>query len=286
MSGFSSEWLRLREPIDAAARDASVAASLRRVTGAPLSIVDLGAGTGANLRYLAPLLGGAQQWLLVDHDQTLLAALPRALQSWAQANAAVFTSGGDEWTIAADRFDCRVRVRQVDLAAQLHAVPIAPGALVTSSALLDLVSEVWLRALAARCSIAKAQALFALTYDGRMQAAPADPDDALVRELCNAHQRTDKGFGPALGPAAAAAAAQAFAHHGYDVATCASDWEVPARERALQTALLGGWLDAALAIAPQHAARLQAWLRRRLEHIEHGRSTIRVGHVDLVARPA
>jgi spermidine synthase len=39
-----------------------------------LRVVDLGAGTGANLRRLAPLLGSGQRWTLVELDPALVAA--------------------------------------------------------------------------------------------------------------------------------------------------------------------------------------------------------------------
>ena len=66
MSGFAAAWLRLREPADAAARDAELVAGF----AAPSErfVIDLGAGAGANLRYAAPRLGGVQHWTLVDHD--------------------------------------------------------------------------------------------------------------------------------------------------------------------------------------------------------------------------
>ena len=83
--------------------------------------------------------------------------------------------------------------------------------LVTASALLDLVSESWLRLLAARCREAGATALFTLTYDGRSSCDPVEPEDELVRELMNLHQKTDKGLGgPADGPDAWAVAERAF----------------------------------------------------------------------------
>src|SRR5260221_693568 len=90
-------------------------------------------------------------------------------------------------------------------------------ALVTASALLDLVSEEWMGPLAARCAAAGASVLFALTYDGRIVCTPEDPEDAAIVALVNEHQRTDKGFGPALGPAATDAAERVFAQAGYRV---------------------------------------------------------------------
>ena len=77
MSAFSPEWLALREGADARARDASLAGTLlaTRPPGQPLRVVDLGSGSGANLRYLAPRLGHGQHWLLIDYDSAKAAML-------------------------------------------------------------------------------------------------------------------------------------------------------------------------------------------------------------------
>ena len=70
----SPEWLDLREPADAAARSAELAGRLARqlpATG-PLVIHDLGGGSGAMGRWLAPRLPGPQHWVLHDRDADLL----------------------------------------------------------------------------------------------------------------------------------------------------------------------------------------------------------------------
>jgi hypothetical protein len=46
----------------------------------------------------------------------------------------------------------------------------------------------------------------ALNHDGRIDLSPVDPLDAATVSAVNVHQRIDKGFGPALGPSAAASA--------------------------------------------------------------------------------
>ena len=70
----SSDWLALREPADAAARARDLAERLRRelpAAGRGL-IHDLGCGSGAMGRWLAPLLPGPQHWVLHDRDADLL----------------------------------------------------------------------------------------------------------------------------------------------------------------------------------------------------------------------
>jgi hypothetical protein len=313
VSGFSAEWLAQREPHDAAARAVGLVERLRgdgtsaarpngsaaaRARGAradhgPRTIVDLGAGSGANLRWLAPLLGGEQVWNLVDHDEALLAAAARALGDWAVSRGAELRVDGEprdisraELVVRGADFSCRVRRARLDLAAELARIELRSRALVTSSALLDLVSARWLEALAHRCRAAAADVYFALTYDGRAVCTPAEPEDAEVLDLFNRHQRGDKGFGPALGPTAAQRALEIFASLGYGVTTHASDWRIPARAAPFQRALLAGWLDAAVEIAPQRAEALRAWHARRLAHVDALRSELVVGHVDLVALSA
>jgi hypothetical protein len=156
--------------------------------------------------------------------------------------------------------------------------------LVTASALLDLASESWLRLLAVRCRAAGAAALFTLTYDGRSACDPVEPEDDMVRELMNQHQKTDKGLGgPAAGPDAWAVAERAFREAGYRVEGAPSDWSLEPSEQSFQRELIEGWARAAREIAPRHADTIADWLRRRLTHVGAAHSRIVVGHHDMAA---
>jgi hypothetical protein len=289
MSGFSAQWLALREPFDAAARAHELVDSLRRRlsphTGAPLEVVDLGAGAGSNLRYLAPQLAGAQNWRLVDHDAVLLDAALARTEAWAQTLPARAQRHGHALELHAERLDLRIETlnRSLAPASALRTLPIPAGALVSAAALLDLVSAEWLDALIEHVGPSAQALLFALTYDGRTTCTPPEPEDSELLELFNRHQRHDKGFGPALGPQAAAAAAEKLAAAGYRLRTATSDWRIGSAEPEMQTALLDGWLAAALEIAPARARKLRDWHARRSAHVAAGRSAIAVGHVDLVA---
>src|SRR5580700_5734267 len=85
MSGFSPKWLDLREAVDARSRSAKLAGMVARHFDGwrPVSVVDLGCGTGANLRATAASLGPEQHWTLVDHDAVLLDAARERLADWA-----------------------------------------------------------------------------------------------------------------------------------------------------------------------------------------------------------
>ena len=91
---------------------------------------------------------------------------------------------------------------------------IADADLVTASALLDLVSRAWLTDAVRACAARGAAVLFALSYDGSVRWADEDPDDVLVREALNEHQRREKGLGHALGPDASEVAEALFRAEG------------------------------------------------------------------------
>jgi hypothetical protein len=287
MSGFGADWLAMREPFDAAARSAGLVGELAThwSHAAVAEIADLATGTGANVRYLAPRIGGRQRWTVVDHDPRLLDAVAPQLAGWAEQRGYRFRARGPDMTVTGDGFEAEVRPRELDLTRDLDRVVREGVHLVTAAALLDLVSEPWLARLARDCRSASAAILFALTYDGETAWVPEDPDDARVRDVVNRHQRRDKGFGPALGPSAAGRAAALYRAAGYRVAEARSDWRIGAEAGAMQVALLEDWHAAAAEIEPERGSAFAGWAARRAAAIAHGASGLRVGHVDIAARP-
>ena len=241
---FDAGWLALREPADAAARDPGLLAAARAALGGGRAL-DLGCGTGATPRAFA----GAGRWRLLDRDPGLLAI------------AAARCPGAE--LVAADL-------------AALDGLPLADVAMVTASALLDLVSQDWVDGFTARAASAGVAVYAALSYDGSLAWDPPLPGDAVVAAAFNADQRRDKGLGPALGPAGGTALAAALAARGYRVATAPSPWRLGPGEAALQAALVEG--IAAAAAAPD------GWRQARLAASATSRLT--VGHVDVLALPS
>ncbi len=277
MSGFSPDWLALREPADHAAREPGLVAALGRSLRAPVRAVDLGCGTGSNLRALAPHLGPAQDWVLVDHDPALLAAARARLAAWAERAE----EAGDGLILDRGGARIAVRFRVLDLAAGPEAALSEAPRLVTAAALFDLVSEAWIAALARAVAAAGAVFYTALTYDGQERWTPPHPADAAIHAAFLAHQGGDKGFGPSTGPAATAALARAFRSHGYAVETANSPWRLGPDEADLLHQLAEGTARAAAEtgrVAPEEA---EAWREARQAP---GTGAV-IGHWDLLAVP-
>ena len=289
MSGFRADWLALREPADARSRAEEVLAPLAAWAAgrrSSLGVLDAGSGSGANFRWLAPRLAVDQCWRCIDNDPALLAALPAVTGEWAAArNWQCRRAGAGLEFDAGDGVRRSLQTRTLDLAATSPDSLLHDCALFTASALLDLVSATWLDPLLQHCAERRSALLLALSYDGRLRFTPQDPFDREVRALVNRHQRGDKGFGPALGPAAGAHAAARLRAHGYAVRVHRTDWRLDATARELQIALLCGWVAVAAELAAD-SDRLHAWHQRRLALVHAGESFMGVGHQDLLALPA
>jgi hypothetical protein len=272
---FRAEWLDLREPADGAARAAELLDPLLRRLGldarwdghqretAPVVVCDLGGGTGAMGRWLAPRLPGPQRWVVFDRDATLLARAATGMTTLAAADGAPVT----------------VTTRHADLAT-LSTADLAGAGLVTASALLDVLGERDVEQLATACVDAACPVLLTLTVTGQVELDPPDPLDSEIVTAFNAHQRRPTAGRPLLGPDAAGATAEAFTRRGAAVDVRPSPWLLGPDRSALLSRWLRGWVAAAY----QHRPDLPAarYLRQRLAEAADGQLRAVIGHRDLL----
>lgn len=289
MSAFAADWLRQREPFDAAARSVDLArrfgAVLAGEPGAPRRIVDLAAGSGANFMALAPVIGGHQDWLLVDNDPSLLAA--QAEEIGRRSRDAGWSCRGTDDGMLLETGSARWRVRAqcLDLAVSVENVDVGSCDGITTSAFLDLASATWLDRLCGLLVRHAVPLLATLTVDGRREWHPALPGDARVHDAFLRHQARDKGFGPALGGRAAHHLAKDLAARGYEMSTAASDWRIGVEHRAMLLRMVRDTVAAASEAEPAASALFANWSKERQAHVRAGVLTLEVGHLDLLAVP-
>ena len=260
----SPEWLLLREPADAAARSAELAERLGRhlAKAGRLVIHDLGGGSGAMGRWLAPRLPGPQHWVVHDRDADLLklavaGAGPGCRRGRGHRRGEAIRhhpagAGGSRRREPHHRLGAARpadRGRAGPDARRLHrGVPM----------------------------------LLALTVVGRVTLIPAEPLDARMGAAFNAHQRRG---GPRLGPDAVAAAVDELRGTGAEVLVRPSPWRLDAAHADLTAEWFGGWVAAACEQEPALAAEAGAYRDRRLAQAAAGELAVTVDHADLLVLP-
>jgi len=286
---FSGDWLDLREPFDAAARDPGLAELLMQHVDekARPRFLDLGAGTGSLTRWLGHFVARPHSWVLADADAGLMTRAYDTLMdaaedigwkaTWPNKKALLLHSPHGAW---------RIEGILTNLAEAPAGLPLDAVDVVTCSALCDLVSERWLERLAAALARRKLPFYAALNVSGRERFTPPLPGDALVARGFLRDQRRDKGFGGiALGPAAPAAIARAFAAQGYEVHRAPSPWIVPRQARHMAHELALGHAEAALRHERRSAAQIEDWAEMRAAQADDGLLSVRVEHQDLLCLP-
>jgi hypothetical protein len=252
----SADWLVLREPADAAARSVELVERLaRELSAGTLVIHDLGGGSGAMGRWLAPRLPGRQHWVVHDRDAALL-----------------------ELAVADPPATATVEARLSDLAA-LTPDDLAGASLITASALLDMLTADELAAMLGASAAIGCPLLLAMTVVGRVALGPADPLDARLGAAFNAHQRR----GGRLGPDAVTAALDALRPTGAEPLVAPSPWHLGPAHAALAAEWLAGWIDAACEQDPTLDAG--AYREERLAQVAAGELAVSVDHADLLVLP-
>lgn len=270
----SAPWLQLREPADSDARSLTLAShAARYVAGRataepePTVIYDLGCGTGSMVRWLAPRLPGAQHWVLLDHDEDLLATAATAYRG-----------------TAADGAPVTLEARPVDLT-ELEPAHLRGAAMVTASALVDLLTAHELDRLVSTVTAVGCPALVTVSVVGRVRLRPRDALDPVIAEGFDRHQRRAVSERTLMGPDAAGYLGAAFERAGAQVVSRRSPWQLGASHAALTAEWLCGWVEAAGEQCPELQPAAAPYRERRLAQARDGRLTVTVHHRDLWVVP-
>jgi hypothetical protein len=279
---FTPGWLAIREPLDAAARRKDLAQRFVAALPKRPRLLDLGAGTGSMFRYLAPLIGGPQSWLLVDRDRASIEDAVVRIARWAGENGWQVTLPRRAMIVHTKTGAWRVEIEYGDLIDRRTMLALDGADGVVCSALLDIVSAAWIARLAGRLH---SPFLATLTVDGRRTWMPRHRQDRLIARGFVRSQTREKGFGPALGPHAARAAAAALRGAGFAVREAAADWLVPSSAASACRSLILGEAIAATTELRRSRAAIEEWERARFDHLRTRRLAIRIGHRDILALP-
>lgn len=274
MIGADQNWLAARVPFDDAARHRSLplldraAQALRDADPAgeaPLTVVDLGAGTGKSAAWfrarMTPRLPGRSiRWFLADaHEPSL-----------GQATAHVPGAQALLTPLA-----------ELPTALERHLPdPPAPGTLLlTCSAVLDVLMRDDVAAVLTTLADHRGLGLFLLSITEDWSLEPTHPLDHEVARAFADHQTRDDKLGASGGAVMAGAAREG----GMDVVEGRSPWQLRGpRDTAFIQRFLTERVTAAVESAPEREADMVDWLGTRIDQAEHHRLRVTVDHLDVL----
>jgi SAM-dependent methyltransferase len=271
---FDSDWLELRFEADSEARKNAIDEIKEKlVIQGPVSIIDIGSGTGNNVFYLIPELvkNGIedQRWLLVDRDPKLLDV---ALERLEKLKAKL------------ENVSTQIDILVADLSDELDRIPFGDADIVALSELLDLVSRKWIEKFVKMISEFDVRyVLISLTVDGMIQWSPKHPMDKSISDLFNQDMLKDKGFGPALGMNATEVLKEYLMKSGYGIKEMDTPWILESGQKKLQGRYLEDMTSAVLTgEVMADKEEILKWKNNRKALIQSGESQLRVGHTDIV----
>ena len=288
MTSFSTDWLSLREAADHRSRNPFLQnqvlrylEEIGRLKNDPIEIIDLGSGTGSNLRALAPLIEHNQAWTLIDYDPLLLMAAREKLCTWADDvisrsdNNHVDHDANRPVTLVKNNFEIKVIFLQKDLVSDFQFLLSDSVDLITAAAFFDLVAFDWMEQF---CKVLKTPLYTVLTYNGQETWLPSDDLDSKILEAFHHHQGSDKGFGSAAGPLALKSLEQLLKKDGFQVETGSSPWILGPNDSLLIQELATSTAQAVAETAKVTQEIAQQWGKSRARSLR-----CEIGHDDLFA---
>lgn len=282
--GFDPQWLEARFVHDHGALNRELLGCL---VGLPRQseawrVLDLGSGTGANVRHGADLLQGTQHWTLVDEDAALLAEAPLRLAAWA---------GERGWKTS--RSSARLEIRRPG---GLIVVDVVPGDivdvlgdiehgsldLVTANAVFDLLPPERIEACVDALASLGLPLWATLNYEN-MTFSREMVQDRTVVEAFHEHMTRPQAHGRNAGPRAIEVMREVLRRRGYVVHVGPSDWNVANTEDVMWTKILK-FIEESVPEMLDMASQgllLEEWLYARKTSPEF--ESVRVHHEDLLA---
>ncbi len=278
MSGFSAEWLALREPADHRARNPGLLGAVARHFG---DRDDVRCGRSRLRSRVEPARHGGS----ASRAAELAAGRLRSAPPRCRPRAACRLGSRSEVlengiSLALGHRHLEITFIEADLSKGLDLLLDPAPDLITAAALFDLVSPEWITQFAASLANRRVPLYTALTYDGVENWSPPHEMDQAVFAAFHVHQATDKGFGASAGPQATELLVRAFESHGYTVRTARSPWRLGPADRALMNELAAGIASAAAETGRISPAQAQVWLDARRQA-----AAAEIGHLDLLALP-
>ena len=265
-TAYYLDWLAERYHFDAAARNPAVEQKFLHTLPAQdtISLVDVGAGSGANCRYLMEKITTDQQWLLIEQNPDFSQASLQALQEYASRQG--YTSILEQNTLIIQTPTKTVQVKarcgsllEIDGLANLSNTDA-----VVANAVFDLFTPAQFEAFVSTLAQHSLIFLSTLNYEN-MSFSSGNGQDEKVIALYHAHMLRQQTVGKAMGPTCVPQMIEILQKQRYTVSSGNSVWHIQRKHEKMISYLLS-FMESSiveLPLTPEDTWLLKQWKKQK-----------------------
>ena len=285
-----AQWLAHRFACDAEARHDEIEHKFLdffRQHQTSLKIVDIGSGTGANVRYYFDKIPHAQEWTLIEQSTYLLEECRHSLSAFAQEHNYSWQAQGDAFLLT-DTEEKTATIKLVpgrlEHIEQLTDLPHTD--VVTANAVFDLLSFEQFDALVSTLARHDVCLLATLNYY-ETSFLPFSDQDHRFTHWYHMHMKRPQPMGIAMGPDCSAEMLDLLAQHHMMIEQEGSQWHLKKCDLTMHRYILHFMKQAIseLSLSQEEQRDFNAWLDRKKELCRQRELEIIIDHSDIFACP-
>ena len=281
---FSKSWINMRVEYDNYSRSNILSNYLNKNNlVSDMELIDMCCGSGNFLIWLIKKDLSFNEYTLIDNDINLLKSIRSNLKRNCSKNIKIKSNTNNmNLILSRDNLNSRVSIKRSDC--DKFSYKTKKFHVISYSAVLDLMSK---------SSIIKALKkvnnlniiYFSLCFDGTVKWTPTNTFDKYILSFFNHHQRTDKGFGTALGSKSIDFVKRCANKQDMQITIKNSPWIIDNKSYKDKTFMNRYLLDIKKALFHMEGIDrdiLRTWYKDKKNDIDNKSIKLYVGHQDIL----